>query len=372
MNSKSEPGRYSLRSDYFLWALVLGLLVLTLMNPAKLRLYPQLVHWPTIQAMLGLLILTSGFESSGWLSRVAGRIALHIHQERLLALFLVAASMLLAMVLTNDVALFVVIPLTLSLDRILLLPVRRLIVFEALGVNCGAMLTPIGNPQNIFLWQHSGMHFTVFMWKMLPLFAISAVLLALFVCLAFRSLPVSRHAAQPEAHLDRRVFLIAAVMYLPFLILSDLHYTALALGIVTVTFLLFAPRLLYRIDWPLIVVFILMFVDMRLLAQHSWIRETVTRLQLHQPEKLYVTGALLSQAVSNVPAAILLADYSTDWRTLAWAVDVGGFGLVIGSLANLIALRIGRQRGTWLEFHLWSVPFFLLAGMLGLLCLWLI
>jgi len=372
LNSPSDPGRYSLRTDYILWILILGLLVLTILNPEKIRLYLQLVHWPTIQAMLGLLILTSGFESSGWLSRVAGRIALHIHNERLLALFLVAIAALLAMVLTNDVALFVVIPLTLSLSRFVSLPVRRLIVFEALGVNCGAMLTPIGNPQNIFLWQQSGIHFASFMWGMLPLFLLSAGLLALFVCLAFKSLPINRHAAQPDARLNKRIFLIAAVLYLPFLILSDLHYTALALGIVTVAFLLTAPRLLYRIDWPLIVVLTLMFIDMRLLAQLSWVQHAIATLQLHQPEQLFVTGALLSQAISNVPAAILLVGYSTDWKTLAWAVDVGGFGLVVGSLANLIALRIGRQRRTWLEFHLWSLPFFLLAGIFGLLWLWLI
>ena len=74
------------------------------------------------------------------------------------------------------------------------------------------------------------------------------------------------------------------------------------------------------------------------------------------PGGLLMAGALLSQAISNVPATIFLNAFTEDWRTLAWAVAVGGFGTAIGSLANLIALRLARQAGLWREFHLWSVP----------------
>jgi Na+/H+ antiporter NhaD/arsenite permease-like protein len=76
---------------------------------------------------------------------------------------------------------------------------------------------------------------------------------------------------------------------------------------------------------------------------------------------VYVAGALLSQVISNVPAAIFLQGFTTDWVALAWGVNVGGFGLAIGSLANLNALRLARERGLWREFHLWSVPLLLIA-----------
>ena len=66
-----------------------------------------------------------------------------------------------------------------------------------------------------------------------------------------------------------------------------------------------------------------------------------------------LTGLLL------IIAGILLSKYSHDWRSLAWGADVGGFGLVIGSLANLIALRLGRQPGGFWAFHARSLPFFL-------------
>ena len=134
-------------------------------------------------------------------------------------------------------------------------------------------------------------------------------------------------------------------------------------------FLLAFRRVFGRLDWPLLLVFLLMFVDLKLVAGLPWVQGLIGRLDLRHPPTLYLTGTLLSQLISNVPATFLLSSYSTDWRTLAWAADMGGFGLAIGSLANLIALRLGRQRGSLLAFHAWSLPFLLLAA--GLTGLWL-
>ncbi|MCL7680038.1 SLC13 family permease, partial [Klebsiella pneumoniae] len=87
---------------------------------------------------------------------------------RSLALFLVCAAALLSTFLTNDVALFIVVPLTLTLKKLCAIPVNRLIIFEALAVNAGSLLTPIGNPQNILLWGRSGLAFGEFILHMAP------------------------------------------------------------------------------------------------------------------------------------------------------------------------------------------------------------
>ena len=113
-----------------------------------------------------------------------------------------------------------------------------------------------------------------------------------------------------------------------------------------------------------------MFVDLRLVAGLPWVGRMLDGVDLRRPLSLYLTSAGLSQFISNVPATILLSSYSGDWKSLAWGVDMGGFGLGVGSLANLIALRLGRQPGSLAAFHAWSVPFLLLAG--GLTGLWLL
>ena len=108
-----------------------------------------------------------------------------------------------------------------------------------------------------------------------------------------------------------------------------------------------------------------MFLVLRSVAALPWVHQTVGQIGLNTPLKAYVAGAVLSQGISNVPAAIMLAEFTRDWRALAFGVSVGGFGIAIGSLANLIAVRLSKERGMWLPFHLYSVPFWLAGGALG-------
>ncbi|MFI4968286.1 MAG: SLC13 family permease [Gammaproteobacteria bacterium] len=354
---------YSLRRDYLLWVLLAALALFSAWHPAGVTGYPGLVDWPTIATLTGLLLLTAGIEASGFLHQLAGSILRRIPDERWLALFLLSAAALLAAVLTNDIALFILVPLTLSLQQHAEIPVRRLIIFEALAVNTGSMLTPIGNPQNIFLWQTSGVHFMTFIAGMGPPVLIAAVCLLVFTWVAFRPRPLHLHGLEVSTPVRRPLLYASLLLFVPFLVLADLRHVGVALSIVAVVFLSLFRRVLRNLDWPLLLVFVLMFVDLRLVADLPWVRTAVGTLDLGHPLTLYSTGALLSQLMSNVPATILLSQYSADWRSLTWGVDVGGFGLVIGSMASLIALRLGRQPGGFWAFHTWSLPFFLCTAL---------
>ena len=365
----STPG-YSLRRDWLLWTLVAVLLLLSLLHPAGIRDYPLLVNWSTIETLAGLLLLTSGIEASGYLHRLAAQIVEHIHDGRSLALFLVGASAVLAAVLTNDIALFIVIPLTLTLSTYAHLPVARLVAFEALAVNVGSMLTPIGNPQNIFLWQSSGVHFFGFMAAMLVPTLIAAACLLIFTLIAFRPHSLTLVTGAGDAPVDRRMLVISAALFVPFIVAADLHHADYALVVIAILFVMLFRPVLRRFDWPLLLVFVLMFVDLRLVASLPPVTAALGSVDLSQPPHLYLAGALLSQLISNVPTTILLANYSSDWQSLAWGVDMGGFGLVVGSLANLIALRLAGPRANMAAFHAWAAPFLLLAG--GLTYIWML
>jgi di/tricarboxylate transporter len=350
-----------LRRDVFFLVLLGVAIVFAVAMPSRVASWPALVDWPTIAALTGLLILTKAVEQSGALAHAGQWLIDHTATRRLAALGLVAATALLSMLLTNDVSLFVMVPLTLSMCRIARMPATRLVVFEALAVNAGSMLTPIGNPQNLFLWQQWGVSFGGFVWAMLPVVAIALVLLLALTACAFPSTPLQVHE-KAEGGLDKRLLVIAAVLYVPFLFLADAHHVAWGLAGVVLVFALVRRTILAAIDWGLLLTFVLMFIDLRMLAGLDIVRGWLGALDLHQPLHLFATGALASQVVSNVPAAILLAEYSHDWRTLAWGVNVGGFGFILGSLANLIALRLLGEKKAWGTFHLWSVPFFLVMA----------
>ena len=359
----------TLARDKLLLTLLLALAALAVITPDAIRQVPSLVDWPTIAGLTGLLALTRGVELSGHLHQLGERLITSMHTERTLALCLVIASALLAMLLTNDVALFIVVPLTITLHGVAALPITRLIVFEALAVNAGSTLTPIGNPQNLFLWQFSQSSFPQFVDAMLPLTLLLMLPLLALTAAAFAAKPVKLHEEMQPPPRQTSLLVLCLVLYPPFLILADLNH---AVGALCMLLLVFAWRhraVLVRIDWSLIAIFILMFVDLRLFAHLRPVVSLVHEFGLDNPMPLYLVGVSTSQIISNVPAAILLEEYSKDWQTIAYAVNTGGFGLALGSLANLIALRMSRDRRAWLLFHAYSVPFLIVAA--GLVYLWL-
>lgn len=350
-----------LAQDKFFLALLVGLVAFVIHKPADIGSFGALIDWPTIAALCGLLMLTKGLELSGALHSLGRTLIESMATERTAALFLVSTAALLSTVLTNDVALFVVVPLTLGISRLTGMPATKTVVFEALAVNVGSTLTPIGNPQNIFIWQRANVPFGEFIWHQLPLVAILMLALLALTAIAFRDRPFE--ALEHEVSvLDKRLLAVSLVLYIPFLFATDLHQAGLAAAAVFTIFFVLRPRVVADLDWGLLLVFALMFIDLRLLAGLGSVNQLMLNFGLQKPLNLFFVGIGASQIVSNVPATIALAEFSDDWRVIAYSVNVGGFGLMIGSLANLIALRMTGDSEAWKTFHRYSVPSLIVAA----------
>ncbi|MGT2469361.1 SLC13 family permease [Paraburkholderia terrae] len=348
-----------------LTVLVVALIVLQVFHPHPWGSLPALVDWQTVMTLAGLLILTKAVEYSGFLMWLAHRVVHHIRSQRALAYLLIALAAALSTLLTNDVALFVVVPLALSLNELAPLPLKRLVIFIAIAVNAGSILTPLGNPQNLFLWQTSGVSFGGFVLALAPLCLALMVMLYALATVSFKrtALDLSKDT---ELHpVDRPLLGVAVVLFAAFVLLADSHRAGIGLIGVGVGFIFWRPRIVLKIDWLLLLIFVFMFIVLRSVAALPWVHNAVGQLHLATPLRAYAAGAVLSQFISNVPAAIMLAEFSKDWRALAFGVSVGGFGFAIGSLANLIAMRLSGQRGMWVQFHLFSIPFWVVGGAIG-------
>jgi Na+/H+ antiporter NhaD/arsenite permease-like protein len=315
----------------------------------------RLVHWDTIGALAGLMVLSRGLEDSGYLFRAGRWLLARVHSERTLALMLVLFAAALSAVVTNDVTLFIVVPLTLGLSSVASLPVGRLVVFEALAVNAGSTLSPVGNPQNLYLWQIADVPFLEFCLAMAPLAAALTALLVVLIPFAFAGgrIEVAERLADPPPR--RALLWLSLALYPAFLVCAELDLAVAAASAIVVLYAAVARAVLREVDWILLAVFVLMFVDLGLLAGIPAVAAGAADL-VQLPGGMLTAGVVASQLISNVPAAIFLAGFSDDWRALAWGVSVGGFGFAIGSMANLIALRLARQPGLWRVFHAWSIP----------------
>ena len=339
-------------------------LALQLVDPQPWPRWRAWLALPTLLGLFALLLSIEGIRASGAVQRAAQALARRVHDQRTLALALVAGSALLSMVLTNDVSLFLLVPLTLALGRGSALPVRRVVILEALGVNAGSALSPVGNPQNLLLWQHSGLSMAQFVWRMLPAAGTMLVLLACAVWLLVpaRALAASGAPAASAAPLRPALGWVSVLLLLGVLALLQEHRATLAAALALLVFVVGWREVPRRVDWGLLGTLAAMFVGLGHLAQWGPLQAWLLRPDWHAPLVLYAGGVLLSQVLSNVPATVLLWPHVGHPIALAVAVNVGGFGLALGSLANLIALRLEGGRGNLGEFHRISLPFLLVCA----------
>ncbi len=350
-----------------LWVLAAVAVVFAFARPRAPMDWLALVDWQTIGALAGLLAITQGVEKSGMLQAAAQRLLARTHDQRSLALLLAGGAALLSALVTNDVSLFLLVPLTRVLATQAHLPLARLVVLEALAVNAGSALTPIGNPQNLYLWHRSGESFTAFMGMMLPTVAVMLFWLFVAVWLLVPRTPI---ALRPEAEtrpVQPRLLGLAGLLFVGFVIALDRHWLLPGLAVVFGAFLLLHPRVLRDVDWALLAIIALMFVDLRQLAELPVMEALLNRWPITEGWRAYLAAIVASQFISNVPAAILLDGHVRDLPALAAGVSVGGFGCVLGSLANLIALRLAKLPHGLREFHRISIPFLLVVAASALL-----
>ena len=359
------PFVQSLARDRFLHLLLLIAVILSLFVPFAPQRWGQAIDWHTIITLSGLMLLTKGIELSGYFDVLGRKMARRFVTERQLAIFMVLAAALLSTFLTNDVALFIVVPLTLTLKKWCAIPVNRLIIFEALAVNAGSLLTPIGNPQNILLWGRSGLSFLAFIGQMLPLAAAMMITLLVLCWFCFPAARLNYQSSDKAPEWRPRLVWSCLAFYLIFLAALEMKQELWGLSLIAVGFLLLARAVIINVDWSLLLVFMAMFIDVHLLIQLPVLQNVLHSVSgLSQPG-LWLTAIGLSQVISNVPSTILLLNYVPPTVLLAWAVNVGGFGLLPGSLANLIALRMANDRRIWWRFHLWSIPMLLWSAAVG-------
>lgn len=354
---EAPPGGHAL-----LWVLIVVALGLMLLRPQSPSALLALVDWQTVGALAGLLAITQAVEHSGVLQTTARRLLSRVTHQRTLALGLVSVAAVLSALVTNDVSLFLLVPLTRVLATQAELPLARLVVLQALAVNAGSALTPIGNPQNLFLWHRSGLGVAGFIEMMAPTVA---VMMALVLLTTWWLVPNRAIQLQPEAEraaVSPRLLALAGALFVAFVVALERHLLLPGLALVFGVLLLARPRLLLKLDISLLATIALMFLVLRQLLALPAVTAWMASLPIGEGLNAYLAAIVASQFISNVPATIALAPSVHDLPALAAGVSVGGFGCVIGSLANLIALRLARVPHGLREFHRISIPFLLVCA----------
>ena len=301
--------------------------------------YLHYIDFRVLCLLLCLMAVVAGFKSVGAFQWLTCQLLSRIKNGRVLSITLVLLPFFCSMLVTNDVALLVFVPFTLGLLTQLkaeksIIPI---LVLQTVAANLGSMATPVGNPQNLFLYAAYELGIGDFFGVVLPLTAVS------LVCLVGASLPVLPKRLEEQKLEDARItggkqLVVYAVLFVLCLltVFRVVPYPVTTVMIVAVLFAL-NRQLLKEIDFMLLLTFVCFFVVSENLGRVEAVRGFLQGL-LNKNTLLTAVGA--SQVISNVPAAVLLSAFTDSWEPLLAGVNIGGLGTPIASLASLITLKL--------------------------------
>lgn len=340
----------------------------SLLNPplrdnSLLQRTPGLIDWRNISLIASLILVSRGLELSGIFTRLSSYlISVSGGSGRRLAFILLLTIAFSSSIIMNDTAMLIFIPLIVTISKVSEEDLSSLVVLSAIAANIGSALTPIGNPQNIIIWNSYAIPFHSFVLEMLP-FVLLWLLLLLFLAYLIFNDKIERKEL-PPVNINTSFLWTSMILLVGDITFAQGGKALWTFPITFGVFLLIGREVLFGFDWGLLLMFIFIFVDFGEIA-HILSSSGVSFP--NSGVKLFLTSAFLSQLVSNVPATILLLNEGKDWISLAAGVNIGGTGLIVGSLANLIAIRIGEVETG--KFHRYSVPYFLLTLILSIFIL---
>jgi len=329
--------------------------------------YLGYIDWRVLALLAALMLAVAALGQAGLFDAVTAALLRRMRDTRRLAAVLVGVCFFAAMLMTNDVALITFVPLTLMLtaqtgtERFNI----TIIALQTVAANLGSAMTPLGNPQNLYLYSLSGMGLGEFLRLMAPVTGLSLVLLsAAVLCLPCRPLGAADIRLNRP---DRRGLLLWGAVFAVCLlsVLRVLHY-GIALGAAVLAALLADRRLLRRVDYSLLLTFLFFFVFVGNMKVLPTVSEALSGLVAGRE---MTVGILLSQVISNVPAAMLLSGFTADYPALLLGVNLGGLGTLIASMASLISYKLyaaadGARTGKYMLFFT-AVNVVLLAVLWG-------
>lgn len=339
-------------------AFLLAVISMCFVVPSKN--YISYIDFRVLALLFCLMAVVRGFSSIGVFTRLGTMLLTHVHSLRMLSALFIFLCFFFSMLITNDVALITFVPFTILVlsmagQKKFLIPV---IVLETIAANLGSMLTPLGNPQNLYLYTISGLSIGAFVRIMLPYSFVSAILLLIFILFLPKDTVSTATAANTanstntvtasntsnviceavKARKNSRILFAFYLILFLLCLLTVLHilpYQILFFLVLT-GFLLLDYRVLKDVDYFLLLTFLCFFIFIGNMKQISLVHELISKLLVHH-EVLMGIGA--SQIISNVPAAILLSGFTDDYSALLIGVNLGGLGTLIASLASLISFK---------------------------------
>ena len=306
-------------------------------HPPKL----EYINIHVLVSLFNLMLAVKALDEHRVLDKIAISIVTSCNSSKSVSAILIFLCFFSSMFVTNDVALLTFVPLTLVISKRTSTPMMETIILQTIAANIGSSLTPMGNPQNLFIYAHYGLNPTTFFYTAFSIAVLGIVALYFWIHrLHEKQLKVDLAPIQVE---NRKAAMVLGLV-LAVIIASIFGVISFQIAFIVtlVTVFLFNKKLLMKIDYSLLLTFICLFIFVGNIS-HTNAVQAIASASLKDSSSVYFSSILLSQLISNVPASILLAEFTTDWKPLLLGVNIGGLGTIIASMASVISYKLYIQ-----------------------------
>ncbi len=303
--------------------------------------YITYIDFRVLGLLFCLMAVVSGFNKTGIFTLLSEKLLMRVANLRSIALVLVLLCFFTSMWITNDVALITFVPFA-----ILILTMTgstshliTIIVLQTIAANLGSMLTPVGNPQNLFLFSEYNIAIAEFIKITLPYTLLS--LLLLYVAVMFIPKEHISFTLTDTKKTDKHKPYTLAMYSCLFLVclacvlrLVDYKITVL---IVFLSILIFDRTVIKKVDYSLLLTFVCFFIFVGNIGNIPVVRDFLASLLIGRE---FLVAMLASQIISNVPAAVLLSAFTDHYKAILLGTNLGGLGTLVASLASLISYKL--------------------------------
>ena len=299
--------------------------------------YRSYIDLKTISCLFCVLAIVCALKNIRFFSRLAERLVMLTGNLRLATVALVCVTFIGSMLIANDMALLTFLPLgyfvliSTGTERYM----APVFILQNIAANLGGMLTPFGNPQNLYLYSHFNIPDGEFLRIMFPPFLLSIALILDCCFLLPRKTILLRRPDETPMPLPRTLLYLALFALAIVMVFRVIPYW-IGLCVIPVVLLFADRRALAQVDYGLLFTFVCFFIFAGNLSRVEPVRQLLGNLL---DKNTLVVSALSCQVISNVPSAILLSRFTADYRSLLLGVNIGGTGTLIASLASLITFR---------------------------------
>lgn len=296
------------------------------------------IDFKVLILLFNLMVVVAAFKELKVLDSIAIGLLKKCNTYTSISLALVFITFISSMIVTNDVALITFVPLSIVIVRKANINVLKIVVFQTLAANLGSSFTPMGNPQNLFIYSFYNLSPIDFFKITLPIVILAVLFLVLLV---FKDKKMNLSLDLEDVKIDnkRDVYLFGGLFLI--ILLSVFHVIdyKVTFLITIVMVLILNKKLFSQVDYSLLITFIGFFIFVGNISTMDVVKNFMEGI-LNSPKSTFLASVLSSQVISNVPATMLLSGFTDHFKELLLGVNIGGMGTLIASLASVISYKI--------------------------------